>query len=89
MDLAALRSDLEISGIGDEVPAAVRQALAMAGELFGDLTEKENAMLTDADRQLYAEFHSMAGSSDASSLRSRFGNTYWYYCLGAYNAKND
>ncbi|MGM9757949.1 MAG: DUF6057 family protein [Candidatus Cryptobacteroides sp.] len=89
MDLAALRADLEISGIGKEAPAAVRQALAMAGELFGDLTEKENAMLTDADRQLYAEFHSMAGSSDASSLRSRFGNTYWYYCLGAYNAKTN
>ncbi|MGN1233087.1 MAG: DUF6057 family protein, partial [Candidatus Cryptobacteroides sp.] len=87
MDLAALRSDLEISGIGKDAPATVRQALVMAGELFGDLTDKENAMLTDADRELYAEFQSRA--SDAASLRSRFGNTYWYYCLGAYNSKNN
>ncbi|MGM9789078.1 MAG: DUF6057 family protein [Candidatus Cryptobacteroides sp.] len=87
MDLAALRSDLEISGIGGDAPATVRQALVMAGELFGDLNDREKSMLTDADRELYAEFRSRA--SDAASLRSRFGNTYWYYCLGAYSTKTD
>lgn len=87
MDLASLRSDLEISGIGGDVPASVRQALVMAGELFGDLTDREKSMLTDTDMELYAEFQSMA--SDAASLRSRFGNTYWYYCLSAYQSKTD
>ncbi|MGM9767210.1 MAG: DUF6057 family protein [Candidatus Cryptobacteroides sp.] len=89
LDLPALRVDLKIAGIAGDAPAAVRQALAMAGELFGNLTEEENAMLTDADRQLYAEFRLMSASSDASSLRSRFGNTYWYYCIGAYNLKTN
>lgn len=88
MDLAAMRADLEISGIGKEAPAAVRQALAMAGELFGDLSEREAALLSDSDRQFYAEFQSLAAGSDPNRLQSRFGNTYWYYCLSAYSSGN-